>query len=470
VAKALQSLEEWGIVAADDKRRWTAVEPAGESRELFRFRTKCNKEWQSQFVYDRVYLPRSSSMLSIKTNALFWRLYRWGAPVQSMPGYLQVGGHAECPVPYFTNTYLAKGLRCHRTTISNGLQRLKRMGLIWTCKIDPSIHPDGFVVGIRPITQHLDLWRKKRSRKAASVVVTAQQLFGVPSSMVVAPAQTDRNDPEAHFVASRIPTHEIQILVAMIEDHSIGVDVWRPLLRKASAKHEEYKASNPSAVDHCGFLFKKMLKDRVKADATIHTIAPTWTPPTYDEMEAGRAMDDMRLPPEGRRLLRSAVTKESLPLKDGGSVPCSLNWEKVVALHKKTKGDWALFQQAIIQSIFSFPSDRPPSCVWYEQWLSVEPIPKPDNTPLVAAGVPESDSRELRRTVDEWISTFIEDERQAIEYGDGFIWLAAKQMTGPGIKAAATALASIAADLRPVEAVPVDEEVDKESPLQFPRY
>jgi hypothetical protein len=89
---------------------------------------------------------------------------------------------------------------------------------------------------------------------------------------------------------------------------------------------------------------------------------------------------------------------------------------------------------------------------------------------LVAAGVPESDSRELRRTVDEWISTFIEDERQAIEYGDGFIWLAAKQMTGPGIKAAATALASIAADLRPVEAVPVDEEVDKESPLQFPRY
>jgi predicted transcriptional regulator len=471
VTRAIKSLAGLGVIVEAANRQWLAVEPAEPVKDLFRFRTQCNGEWQSRFVYDRVCIPQSSSVLSVKTNALFWRLYKLGRAVQSMPGYLQAGGHAECPVPYFTNAYLAKGLRCHRTTISKGLQRLKRLGLIWTHKIDPSIHPDGFVVGIPPITSHLDLWRKKRSHKATSVVVTAQQLFGVPSAMVVAPKQTDRNDPEAHFVASRIPTREIQILVAMIEEHSIGVDIWRPLLKKASAKHEEYKASNPSAVDHCGFLFKKMLEDRVKADVKRQVIAPTWTPPTYDEVNAGTAMDDMRLPPEGRRLLRSAVTSESLSLKDDGCVPCSLNWEKVVAVHKKTKGDWALFQQAIIQSIFSFPSDRPPSCVWYEQWLSVEPIPKPDNTPLVEAGVPESDARELRSTVDEWISTFIEDERQAVEYGDGFIWLAAKQMTGrPSIKTAAAALASIAADVRPLELSPNDDGLDGGSPLRFRRY
>jgi hypothetical protein len=187
-------------------------------------------------------------------------------------------------------------------------------------------------------------------------------------------------------------------------------------------------------------------------------------------MKASDAMDDMRLPPEGRQLVRTAVLKESLPLKDGGCVPCPLSWEQVVAVHKKTKGDWALFQQAIIQSIFSFPSDRQPSCVWYEQWLSVEPIPKPDNTPLIEAGVPESDARELRCTVDEWISTFIEDRREVVGYGDRFLWLATKQMTGPGIKNAAAALASIASDLRSSEATTLEEDLDAESPLQFRRY
>jgi predicted transcriptional regulator len=470
VTRAIKSLAGLGLLVEDANRRWLAVEPAGTVRDLFRFRTKCNGEWQSRFVYDRVCIPQSSSVLSVKTNAIFWRLYKLGRPVQSMPGYLQAGGHAECPVRFFTNKYLAAGLRCHRTTIRNGLQRLKKLGLIGTYKIDPSIHPDGFVVGIPPITNHLDLWRKKRSRKAASVVVTAQQLFGVPSAMVVAPMQTDRNDPEANFIASRMPGHVIQRLVAIIEENSLGVDVWRPLLKKASVKHEENKATHPAPADHCGFLFEKMLKNRVKAEATRLAIAPNWTPPSYDEMKASDAMDDMRLPPEGRQLVRTAVLKESLPLKDGGCVPCPLSWEQVVAVHKKTKGDWALFQQAIIQSIFSFPSDRQPSCVWYEQWLSVEPIPKPDNTPLIEAGVPESDARELRCTVDEWISTFIEDRREVVGYGDRFLWLATKQMTGPGIKNAAAALASIASDLRSSEATTLEEDLDAESPLQFRRY
>ena len=366
--------------------------------------------------------------------------------------------------------YLAKSVRCHRTTISSGLKRLARHGLITIHSIQGMSHEHAFAVGIPPIANRLDLWRKKQQHTNASIVVTAQQLFGVPSAMTVAPEPANHNDPESILVAHHFPSRLIQSLVAMIEENSVDVGEWRTMLNKASRKHEENKATHPSAVDHCGFLFEKMLKDWVFALKKRLAITQPWRPRSGDEMDANTAMDDMRLPPEGRRLLRSAVTSESLSLKDGGCIPCPLNWETVVAVHKKTKGDWALFQQAIIQSIFSFPSDQPPSCVWYEQWLLVEPIPKPDNTPLIAAGVPESDTRELRSTVDEWISTFIEDEREAVGYGDKVVLLASKQIAGPGIKNAASALECVAAELRPVEVVTVEEEVNKGSPLQFRRY
>ncbi len=472
VSRAIQSLERLGIIVADNKGRWSAVEPTGNARDLFRLREKysSNEEWQSRFVYDRVYLPMSSSVLSLKTNALFWRLFKFGRPVQLMPGYLQVGGHADCPVRFLTMRYLAKSLRCHRTTISSSLDRLRQMKLITVHRIEGHRHKHAFAVGIPPINNRLDLWRRESRKVRSSIVVTAQQLFGVPSATTVVPMQPDRNDPESVFVASRFPTRVVQGLVAMIEEHSVGVDIWRPLLKKASVKHETNAASNPSAADHCGFLFEKMLRDWVKADETRHAIAPSWSPPTCDEMEATRAMEDMRLPPEGHNLLRSAVTQDSLPLADGGCVPCPLNWEQVVAIHKQAKGEWVLFKQAIIQSLFSFSSDRPPECLWYERWLAVEPIPQPDNTPMTQAGLAESDARELRFTVDEWIRTFIEDERRAVAYGDRFVWLAAQQMTRSDIKNAASALAAIAADLRPLELQAVDDGLDKGSPLQFRRY
>jgi predicted transcriptional regulator len=213
VAKALQSLEMLGLVLADDKLRWSAVEPAGNARDLFRFRTECNGEWQSRFVYDRVYLPCSSSMLSVKANLLFWRLYKLGKPVQSMPGYLQIGGHADCPVRFLTMVYLAKSVRCHRTTISSGLKRLARHGLITIHAIEGMSHKHAFAVGIPPIANRLDLWRKKQQHTNASIVVTAQQLFGVPSAMTVAPEPANHNDPESILVAHHFPSDKATSLL-----------------------------------------------------------------------------------------------------------------------------------------------------------------------------------------------------------------------------------------------------------------
>jgi hypothetical protein len=256
----------------------------------------------------------------------------------------------------------------------------------------------------------------------------------------------------------------------MIEENSVDVGEWRTMLKKASRKHEDNKATHTSAVDHCGFLFEKMLKDWVFAQKKRLAITQPWRPRSGDEMDANTAMDDMRLPPEGRRLLRSAVTSESLSLKDGGCIPCPLSWEKVVAFHKHTKGEWAAFQQLVTQAIFSFEGDQPPRCEWYEQWQSVKPIPRPDNTPLIEAGVPESDARELRSTVDEWIGTFIEDEQEAVRYGDEFVLCASKRITGPGIRNAASALECLAAERQPFTPSSNDDGDDGGSPLRFRRY
>lgn len=424
VRRAICSLACLGLVREDAKGMLVALEPAGATRQYFRFRKKAGGEWQGSFVFDRVFLPCSSRTLSILTNALFWRLYRWGVPVNSMPGYLQVGGHHDCPVEYLKKEYLVNGLGCHRTTVSNALKRLVSLGLI---KIFP-IEGRKFCVGIPPLQKHVGLWREKWQKSHTPVTVTAQQLFGVPSSAPVMPARLRPNDGlAAEMMASHIPPKLADQILEVIEKHEIPRDACRRMLMRAASKHAENREKTPGALEHCGRLFKKIIEDWGQAESKRHQITAVHRPPSYEEVMAEGAMTEMRFTAGAERLLRFAVKSESLDLDDGGAVPCPLDWEAVTAVHKKTRGDFVRFKEEIARSIFTFENARPPQCRWYELWMAATQIPLPDNEALIACGVLRSDLRDIRGRVDDWVSSFIDDKTECIEYGDKFVWLASLQ-------------------------------------------
>ena len=467
VSSAICSLGGLGLVHEDEKGALTALEPAGTNRQYFRFRKKPSGEWQGSFVFDRVFLPCSSRTLSVRTNALFWRLYRWGVPVNSMPGYLQVGGHPDCPIPYLKKRYLVNGLGCHRTTVSNSLKRLVRLGLI---KIFP-MKERKFTVGIPPLKKNVCLWREEWQKSHTPVMVTAQELFGVPSSAPVTPARQPANDsPAAAMTASHIPSKLADQIVDVIDKNNIPGEVWRRMLAKADSKHAENRERTPGALEHAGYLFKHMLEDWGRAESKRQEITAVHRPPSYEEMMAEGAMREMRFTVKAERLLRLAVKSESLDLNEGGVVPCLLNWEAVYAVHKKTKGDFVRFKEDIARLIFTFEDGQPPHCHWYELWMAATQIPLPDNEPLIACGVLRSDLRDIRGRVDDWVSSFIDDKTECIEYGDKFVWLASLQAGEKSSGAILDAMELLARQARGHDLEPAADSVGTGGHLVFRRW
>ena len=455
VQRAIRSLSCLGLVHEDEKGALTALEPTGTNHQYFRFRKKPGGEWQGSFVFDRVFLPCSSRTLSVRTNALFWRLYKWGVAVDSMPGYLQVGGHPDCPIPYLKMRYLVNGLGCHRTTISNSLKRLVHLGLI---KIYP-IEGRKFAVGIPPLKKTVCLWREAWQKSRTPVTVTAHQLFGVPSSARVTPARQPANDsPAAAMTASHIPSKLANQIAELIEKNNIPREVWRRMLAKADIKHAENRERTPGAVEHAGYLFRKMLEDWGHSESKRQEITAVHSFPTYDEMMADVAMAEMRFTADAERLLRYAVKSESLDLEDGGAVPCLLNWAAVHAVHKTTRGDFVCFKEEIARSIFTFDAERPPQCRWYELWMAAKQIPLPDAEPLIAGGVKSFDLQDIRNRVDEWVAGFIVGKAERIEYGNSFVWLASLQKREKSSAAMLDAMEILALQVQGHPLFPVLEE------------
>jgi len=445
VRRAICSLGDLGLVREDEKGLLVALEPTGANRQYFRFRKKVASEWQGSFVFDRVFLPCSSRTLSVRTNALFWRLYKWGVPVDSMPGYLQVGGHPDCPIPYLKMQFLVNGLGCYRTTISNAVKRLVGLGLI---KIFP-MEDQQFAVGIPPLQKHIGLWREKWQKSQTAITVTAQQLFGVPSSAPVTPARPQPSDGlAADMTASHIPPKLADQIMEVIEEHDIPKEACRRMLTRAASKHAENQKTTPDALEHCGYLFKKMIEDWGRAESKRQEITAVHSTRSYDEMMAEEAMEKMRFTFEAERLLRYAVRSESLALDDGGAVPCPLSWEAVADVHKKTNGDFGRFKEEIVRSIFTFDEAQPPACRWYEQWMAAKQIPLPDEELLIAGGVKRWDLRDVRGRIDNWVGGFIDDKAECIEYGNRFVWLASLQAEKKASEAMLDAMELLARQVR----------------------
>ena len=462
VHRAVESLCGIKVVQRVDKRL-VAVEPAGEARQFFRFRRDARGEWQSSFVFDRVFLPCSSRTLSVKTNALFWHLYKLGVTVAGMPGYLQVGGHPDAPVQYVNKKYLAKALRCHRTTISNGLNRLVKLGLITVHRLEWG----RLVVGIPPLSNNVQLWRDEIQKAATQVSVTAQQLFGVPSSAPVKPVMEPKDGMQAALTACRIPPRLAEQIAELIRTHEIPPAEWKDMLNRAKSKHSDNMTKHPRPVAHCGYLFQKMLQDWGQAEVARQALTSPWTPPSYEEVCAKDAMLTMRFTGEAEQLLRYAILEDSLKLADGRCVPCPLTWDRVGEIAKKVKNDFNSFKDEIARFIFTFEEGRPPNCKWFDRWMAAPQIPLENNQPLQAQGLGSWDAREARHRINDWIDMFVDGTVERVEYGNTFVWLASlqvKQKTPTSVK---DALELLARQVRELEPETFDEALDGVTTLGF---
>jgi len=380
VARAVSILVAGGIVE-DDGPRLRAVEPKGDARRWFRFKKpRAQDEWFERFVYDRVYLPRSSGTLSVRANRLFWHLVKLGQPVDRMPGYLQVGGQLGRFPEYLTHTYLANGQGCSRGTIARSLRRLKALGLL-TIQLTKK---NQFVVGIPPIGANARFWREKWNGRAARekpvVEVTAETLFGVPSGEALEPGLALDGQAGLQLRALGIKGRVAEEIMMFIVKNEIPWRQWEAMLAEADRDHNRNLEDQPGKfkVKHCGFLFKSMLKDHIEKEQLRCYLAGERSPMSHAEMEADTLLVRLRMTADGRKLLRQAVKAEHLELRDGHVVPCRLSWGKVLEVLKATGKDFKAFKKGVAAAIFK----GQPDSVWYDAWMGAEQVPVQDDTPL----------------------------------------------------------------------------------------
>jgi hypothetical protein len=387
-----------GGAVAESNGRVIAVEPTGTALTWFRFQKNvAGKDWRERFIYDRVYLPRAHTAISIKTNLLYWHLVKLGHAVDRMPGYLQVGGHTASPGFYLTAEYLAKGLRCDRKTISRGIARLKQLGLI-------TVKPKGtrsFVVGIPPIGAKADLWRDSwgttRRSDESSFEITAESLFGLHSQDPLVPADDYARGIGVYMRAFGIKGKVVEEIKTRIIKYQIPPREWESMVATASRDHKKNQEEKPGqfTAGHCGHLFSYMLDEHVKQQQAQACLAKGSSPRTYDEMQADELLVRLRVTTKAARLLRQAVQAEYLELRNGACVPCRLNWETVATTLQAADRGFAAFKEAIAGRIFgSGPSH--PDCEWYEAWMANEQIPLPDDSPMEALRLDARERTKIR--------------------------------------------------------------------------
>lgn len=388
-----------GGLASECDGKVTAMKPSGQSCDWFRTRkANTSGDWSDGFVYDKVFLPRSSTVLSLRTNILFWHLVRLSKPVEGMPGYFQAGGFAGSPVKRLSTKYLAKGLGCDRRTASRAVKRLRALGLItinqrkWRGK-------SYFVVGIPPIGTNACLWRSSwkssKDEGPPDLEITAEELFGVPSAVVLEPALPYDEGAGLTLMAYGIRGKIADKILTKIIKYRINPPVWKKLLAEASRDHErnnEEKLTDGN-VKHCGFLLEYMLAEYVKQNLAQHQIARQ--PRDHNEMNATDLLSGMRLTRNLHELLRTAINAESLPLRGGGCIPCRLNWEVVHGVLRKEGTTFESFQKEVAAYIFSDKRGQPASD-WYDAWMAERQIPPFRPAPMTARGFDSKDQRHIR--------------------------------------------------------------------------
>lgn len=414
VDRAVSILIEGGAVV-EEGRTVMAIEPTGASQVWFRLlKEPTGEQWYERFVYDPVYLPRSSTAISVKTNLVYWHLVKLGVPVMGMPGCLQVGGDPNGHPPYLTIEYLAKAIRVYRKTVSRSMKALRELDLVRVQYLDRN----RFVCGLPPIGTRSNLWRTSWNQvggTVASPAVTAESLFGLPCTSAL--------KPDIHYEAGGAGRYiraygirgkvAVQIVTKIIK-HRIEWREWQSILERAHRDHERNKVEKPGQyqVEHCGNLFKFMLEEYVRTREARLDVHGDRSSMSDDQTQARRMLADLRVPREMYALLNHALASESLELQDGKCVPCTLHWEDVLAVVTEAQGDFEAFKQGVVKSIGLTVRKR--QCNWYDSWMKMEPMPTYDPSPMVSRGLDSKSRSNLRMH-----ATFIAEQKVGKEDTDG---------------------------------------------------
>lgn len=412
-------------LAVLEEKQFKATEPLQPAKEWFQTQKNANGQWFEQLVYDRVFLPRTSSTLTIRTNLLFWHLVRLGEEVRGMPDCLQVGNSGKKYPRYLTDTYLAKAIRCERKTIRSGLKRLSDLGLIQCRK-----RAKGFAVAISSLKDHVGLWRDKWNKKKVvnQPPLSVKELFGVPSSAVSEPESSPLNGILKRLRGYGVKGKLAEELVALIMDNEIPPGEWMSRLKQASEDQKANNEAGKSKGEHCGYLFRYMIREYVKQMELQREGNPVTHYQTAEEMFMKNALGGLRMTGEAKALLNIAIKKESLPFEDGRSIPCPISHQSVTQAAKDARDNWSDFKARILAQVFNGTLEEAKGCVWIEMWMTAEqeePLPQPDNSPLKALGLNIGQCDAVRDRVRMWWGSA--DTAHAIRRADMIVKIAAWQ-------------------------------------------
>ena len=447
VDRAVGLLIEAGLVL-EQGTAIQAVEPGEGSRGWFRRRHDHKGPWFEGFVYDRVFLPRSSTVLSVRTNHLFWHLVRISYAVERMPGHHMVGGHPENPPKYLTAEYLANGLNCDPRTVTRGLKRLQRLKLIKSQRWGRN----RFVVGIPPLravgVHWRDDWNRVRREVEPPPEITAESLFAVPSPERLEPAVEIQSDVGLFATAYGIRGQILEEIVTEVVKHRVSPREWKPLLKLSSEIHARNHEKDPQKypMRHCGRFFKSMLADHIaklEANARIASECPG-IPNNDDTMRSCELLTDLGMPFKARKLLQQAVADEHLLLKDGGYIPCRLSWEDVREIAALAGKDYVKFRDGIVHRVFG-NSTRASECPWYVAWVKAEPIPEWDDSALSDRGVPSWNVADVRLHAEELIIQHgdCSDEVRTRKLANLLIKYGCKEAAGPSLEEVRHAMTAV---------------------------
>lgn len=375
---SLKRLSTVGLVTVVGQQ-WFAVKP-GPANSFFRTQHEAEGDWSDRFIYDRVYLPVSSAVLSVRANLLYWHLFRLGEAVENMPGHLRVGGARN---KYFTDRYLATALNCDRKTSHACLRRLEDLGLLRTCR-----YSKGFAVAIFPLKGKEGLWRDHwQPRSKAVPALTVHELFDAPS-----PAVVENEIPYESAVRRRIRPYGIsgslgEELIRLIVEEEINPDTWQPMLKKAQATHFTNREDGKTTNIHCGFLFRHLLVEYLETRDWNRTHNPQPRITTSDEMRLGDALSSLQLDHCEYALLMEAIDKTTLTSDYGDLIPCNLEMDNAAELALKAAGNKKVFKKSLEGLLFGEHILKAKQYQWYREWSRKNGEILPDTRHLQTLGI-----------------------------------------------------------------------------------
>lgn len=125
--------------------------------------------FEEKFLYDRTYIP-NKKFLSIKQNAVFWKLYKYADPVEGMDNYYTIGTKKD--IKKIDYEYLSKVLKFSLYFIKKSISKLKSIKLIKT-----QTEKNSFYFGIQPIKEDMKLYWNEEEGNVESIVVDQKTIL-----------------------------------------------------------------------------------------------------------------------------------------------------------------------------------------------------------------------------------------------------------------------------------------------------